>query len=82
MKHSSNTDSDRGNPLIDSLADWLIGQALRDAPLETIYERTCKQLFAAGIPVTRGQVAFRVLHPLFNAQSLLWRKGQEIEATN
>ena len=82
MKHSSNTDSDRGNPLIDSLADWLIGQALRDAPLETIYERTCKQLFAAGIPVTRGQVAFRVLHPLFNAQSLLWRKGKEIEATN
>lgn len=75
-------DTDRGNPLIDSLADWLVGQALRDAPLDSIYEGTCKQLYAAGVPVTRGQVAFKVLHPLFDAQSLRWRLGEEIEAVN
>ena len=75
-------DADRGNPLIDSLADWLVGQALRDAPLDTIYEGTCTQLYAAGIPVTRGQVAFRVLHPLFDAQSLRWHAGGDVEATN
>lgn len=75
-------DTDRGNPLIDSLADWLVGQALRDAPLDSIYEGTCKQLYAAGIPVTRGQVAFKVLHPLFDAQSLRWVLGGSVESVN
>ncbi len=75
-------DTDHGNPLIDSLADWLVGQALGDAPLDQIYEGTCKQLYAAGVPVARGQVAFRVLHPLFDSQSLRWRLGEEIEAAN
>ncbi|MDJ0956734.1 MAG: adenylate/guanylate cyclase domain-containing protein [Arenicellales bacterium] len=75
-------DTDRGNPLIDSLADWLVRQALRDTPLDKIYQDTCKQLYAAGIPVTRGRVAFRVLHPLFEAQSLHWELDKKVEATN
>ena len=76
------TDTDRGNPLIDTLADWLVSQALRDTPLDKLYQSTCKQLYAAGIPVTRGHVAFRVLHPLFEAQSLHWEIDKEVKATN
>ena len=75
-------ESDRGNPLIDSLADWLISQALRDTPLEDIYGGTCRQLYAAGIPVARGHVAFRVLHPLFQAQSLRWERNKKVEGTS
>ena len=82
MSIDESIDVDRGNPLMDSLADWLVKQALRDTPLDKIYEGTCKQLYAAGIPVTRGHVAFRVLHPLFEAQSLRWQKDRGIEATN
>ena len=38
------------NPLIDSIADWLINQALADAPIHDLFEKTCMQLHAAGIP--------------------------------
>lgn len=82
MNTVDSVDADRGSPLIDALADWLVSQALRDTPLDRIYEGTCQQLYAAGIPVTRGQVAFRILHPLFQAQSLSWQKGGKVEATN
>ena len=70
------------NPLIDSIADWLINQALADAPIHDLFEKTCMQLHAAGIPITRAQVGFRVLHPLFDAQTLTWKKGQEVELAN
>ena len=73
-----NYDADRGNPLIDALADWLVGQALRDVPLDDVFGGTCRQLYAAGIPVARGHISFRVLHPLFEAQSLEWRRDQKV----
>lgn len=82
MSTTDSVDTDRGSPLVDALADWLVSQSLRDTPLDRIYEGTCKQLYAAGIPVTRGQVAFRVLHPLFEAQALRWQKGGKIETAN
>ena len=79
MTDTDRQDTDRGNPLIDSLADWLIEQALKDTPLESLFEGTCKQLYAAGVPVARGHITFRVLHPLFTAQALQWRRGKGIE---
>jgi len=71
--------TDRGNPLIDALADWLISQALQDSPLEKIFEGTCKRLYAAGIPVARSYIAFRVLHPLYQAHALLWQRDRDVE---
>lgn len=70
---------DRGNPLIDTLADWLVDQALGDAPLEAIFEGTCKRLYAAGIPITRSYVTFRTLHPLYQAQALVWKRDSGLE---
>lgn len=75
-------DSDRGYPLVDSLADWLIDQSLRDVPLDAVYEGTCKQLYAAGIPVVRCHISYRVLHPLFEAQSLHWERDAGVENEN
>ncbi len=72
-------DYDRGNPLIDTLADWLVDQSLGDAPLEEIFEGTCKRLYAAGIPVARCHVTFRVLHPLYQAQALHWERDRGLE---
>lgn len=72
-------ESDRGNPLIDSLANWLVEQSLRDAPLEETFEGTCKRLYAAGIPVARSHVTFRILHPLYKAQALNWERGRGLE---
>ena len=64
---------DSRNPLVDSIADWLINQALTDAPIQEVFEKTCMQLHAAGVPVIRAQVGFRILHPLFDAQTLTWK---------
>jgi len=80
MNDPAGRDPDADDPLAESLADWLVRQALRDAPLEWIYEGTCKQLHAAGIPVARAHVTFSVLHPLFQAQSLQWYRDREVEA--
>ncbi len=79
MTANPHRDSDRGNPLVDALADWLVDRALGDAPLEDTFEGTCKRLYAAGIPVARGHVAFRVLHPLYQAQALNWRRDRGLE---
>lgn len=73
------SDVDRGNPLIDGLANWLVEQALGGAPLEEIFAGTCKRLYAAGIPVARSHVTFRTLHPLYDAQALAWKRDSGLE---
>lgn len=73
------SDFDRGNPLIDTLADWLVDQALGTASLEEIVEGTCKRLYAAGIPIARSYVTFRTLHPLYQAQALMWKRDRGLE---
>jgi len=65
--------------LIDTLANWLVDQALGSAPLEKIFEGTCERLYAAGIPIARSHVTFRVLHPLYEAQALNWEREQGLK---
>jgi adenylate cyclase len=77
MENVHSFESERGNPLIDALADWLVEQALRDTPIEEIFRNTCMQLYASGIPVARAHVTFKVLHPLFRAQSITWVRDQK-----
>jgi len=72
-------ESERGHSLIDSVANSLISQALVDTPIEEIFEKTCKQLHAAGIPIARAQIGFKVLHPLFDAQTLTWKLNRKVE---
>jgi len=77
MDNANSFESERGNPLIDTLADWLVSQALYDTPIEEIFQDTCKQIYASGIPLARAHVTFKVLHPLFRAQSITWRRDQK-----
>ena len=61
---------------IDELADWLMDQALGDREVEAVAEGCFRGLHAAGIPLLRAHVAFRTLHPLFNAMGLNWTPDQ------
>lgn len=79
VKTLEHSDADRRSPLIDALADWLVDQSLGNAPLEDIFEGTCKRLYAAGIPVARSYVTFRILHPLYQAQALMWKRDCGLE---
>ena len=60
--------------LIDEVAEWLMSQALGDTEISDLFGGCCARLHAAGIPLTRGYVAFRTLHPLFGGVGLIWRR--------
>lgn len=65
--------------LIDPIADWLMTQALGEATMEQLVEGCCRRLWAAGIPLQRGYVAYRTLHPLFTGVGHIWRRDEELE---
>jgi adenylate cyclase len=72
--------AERGAGLIDGVADWLMGQALAEADFETLFEGCCARLGAAGIPLWRAHVTFRILHPLYEAMGMTWLRGAGVEA--
>ncbi len=65
--------------LIDELANWLMAKALQETSIEELFRGCCERLSAADVPVIRGSLGFRTLHPLFRAITLVWRPGQEVE---
>lgn len=66
-------------PLVDSVADWLMSRCLSTTDLEAIFDGCCVRLLAAGVPLWRCHVAFRTLHPLFEAVSLTWHRGEGLQ---
>ena len=62
--------------LIDSVADWLMSQALGEGDVHDIVGSCCDRLLAAGIPLWRGFVSFRILHPKFASVSIVWRRDE------
>ncbi len=62
--------------LLDGVADWLMSQALGEGEVQDIVGGCCDRLLAAGIPLWRGFVSFRILHPKFASVSLIWRRDE------
>lgn len=62
--------------LVDGVADWLMSQALGEGEVQDIVAGCCDRLLAAGIPLWRAFVSFRILHPKFAALSLIWRRSE------
>jgi adenylate cyclase len=58
--------------LADSIASWLAAEALTDSDAPKLFDQLCQRLFAAGIPIMRGNVTYNVLHPLYGASALSW----------
>jgi len=66
--------------MVDGIADWLMESALNEqTSIEGLFEDTCLRLLAEGIPIIRGHMAFRTLHPLFAAISNTWYRDRETE---
>ncbi len=55
-----------------AIVEWLADEALQDSEPAILYRELCQRLRGVGMPVLRGQVAFRVLHPLYDASTLNW----------
>ncbi|WP_085908174.1 adenylate/guanylate cyclase domain-containing protein [Kiloniella majae] len=65
--------------LIGSVVDWVMAQALRDTTIEELFEGCCLRLRSAGLPIARGYIAFRTLHPLYSAMGLTWELGNGVK---
>ncbi len=76
---SETTPQIAANPLLDDVANWLMEIALRETGVEELVESTFVRLHAAGIPLIRVQVAFRVLYPLYGAVSMVWTPSGGME---
>jgi adenylate cyclase len=49
--------------------------ALTGASMEELFEACCSGLSGGGVPLRRALVSFRILHPLYEAASLIWTEG-------
>jgi adenylate cyclase len=65
----------------NAIVEWLADEALRNSEPANLYGELCERLRGVGIPILRGQVAFRILHPLYDASTLNWntQRGVVVE---
>ncbi|MGO9700522.1 MAG: adenylate/guanylate cyclase domain-containing protein [Xanthobacteraceae bacterium] len=63
-----------------AIVEWLAGEALRDSEPAVLYSELCQRLRGVGMPILRGQVSFRVLHPLYDASALNWNAARGVVA--
>jgi adenylate cyclase len=66
----------------DSIIEWLAHEALLESEPPALYGELCRRLRAVGLPLLRGQVAFRILHPLYAASTVNWTAEKGIVVEN
>ena len=62
-------------PEVSELNDWLIEQGLRQTAMTDVVQGFCERLVALGLPLWRGYVSARTLHPRISAVGHIWRRG-------
>ncbi len=76
---SSVPNGDVSTTLVDQLSTWLKAAALKGTDLNALVTGTCDRLSAAGFPLLRVAVSFTMLHPLYDALSFVWVRGQGVK---
>ncbi|MEM7291223.1 MAG: adenylate/guanylate cyclase domain-containing protein, partial [Pseudomonadota bacterium] len=62
---------------IAPISDWLINCSLGNIDIVELFEDLCKKMDAVGIPIARARLVWPTLHPLFQAETVIWDKGKE-----
>jgi adenylate cyclase len=65
--------------LLQQIHDWLIDQTLGDPDIVDLFEGVCLRLSGVGVPVGRGMLMWPTLHPLFQAENVVWMRGKRAE---
>lgn len=65
--------------LLMPIREWLIDQSLGDSDIVSLFETLCLRLTAIGIPIARGRLIWPTLHPLFQAETVMWDRGKPAE---
>jgi adenylate cyclase len=61
---------------VDDLIAWLIGGARSAADNADVMTELCERLMACGVPLARGALFIRTLHPEVMGRRLLWLPGE------
>ncbi|MGK2923590.1 MAG: adenylate/guanylate cyclase domain-containing protein [Methyloceanibacter sp.] len=75
MTNTEMTDTDidtRTRPEPIDFASDIIASGIADMPVANLVETAMERLVAAGVPLARMHVGFRILHPLFDGMSISW----------
>jgi adenylate cyclase len=65
--------------LVTGINEWLVDQALSEPDIVVMFEGLCNRIHAIGIPLGRARLTWPTLHPLFQAETILWRRGKPTE---
>ena len=65
--------------LVKGITEWLVDQSLGEPDIVEMFEALCKRIHAIGIPLGRARLTWPTLHPLFQAETILWRRGRTTE---
>ena len=63
--------------LISPIREWLVDRALGDADVVELFETMCLQMVGVGIPISRARLIWPTLHPLFQAETVIWDHGEQ-----
>src|SRR5262249_23488933 len=55
-----------------TISEWLADRALHDSEPAVLYAELCQRLRGVGMPILRGQLAFRIPRPLSDATTITW----------
>ena len=64
---------------MNGINEWLVDQALCEPDIVGMFEGLCHRLHAIGIPLGRARLTWPTLHPLFQAETILWARGKPTE---
>ncbi len=65
--------------LVKGITEWLVDQSLGEPDIVEMFEALCKRIHAIGIPLGRARLTWPTLHPLFQAETILWKRGRATE---
>ena len=63
--------------MVAPISDWLLDRSLADNDIVDLFQSMCQKLVGIGIPVGRARLFWPTLHPLFQAETVLWDRGND-----
>lgn len=65
--------------LVTGINEWLVDQALSEPDIVAMFEGLCSRIYGIGIPIGRARLTWPTLHPLFQAETILWTRDEATE---
>ena len=63
-------------PEVTAITDWIVRQGLLRVDFGTLLEGFCERMVEIGVPIWRGYVSARTLHPTVRGTGCSWRAGE------